>query len=137
MCAVYMLVAEIDISNPKFVHLIIKLLHSSGVMCVGVCCAGPMPMGPGDGMPPTEPKHRAEKEEGAAAGNEPPKSKVKASLFLSVLSEKVTFSPSLSLPFWLYHFMSRVTISDCSNLGMTSPFFFEPPFSLACGTALA
>lgn len=77
-----MLVAEIDISNPKFVHLIIKLLHSSGVMCVGVCCAGPVPMGPGDGMPPTEPKHRAEKEEGAMPGNEPPKSKVKASLFL-------------------------------------------------------
>ncbi|XP_060773972.1 AT-rich interactive domain-containing protein 1B isoform X3 [Neoarius graeffei] len=34
--------------------------------------SGPMP---GDGMPPTEPKLRAEKEEGSVAGNEPPKSK--------------------------------------------------------------
>lgn len=39
-------------------------------------------MGPGDGMPPTEPKQRAEKEEGSVAGNDPPKSKVEASLFL-------------------------------------------------------
>lgn len=78
--------------------------------CVGVCCAGPMPMGPGDGMPPTEPKLRAEKEEGSMAGNEPPKSKVQASFFFSLLF----FSLCVSLPGFIT--LSHVTIRYISNL---------------------
>ncbi|XP_060722244.1 AT-rich interactive domain-containing protein 1B isoform X2 [Tachysurus vachellii] len=50
--------------------------------------SGPMPMGPGDGMPPTEPKQRAEKEESSMAGNEPPKSKKPNSATMT--NEKIT-----------------------------------------------